>query len=80
MRNTPTCFIVFDTSKTYGPFTVQEALVKIDSLSRDASSELDPALVSVWNIGWRSSQPLEQAKSFLLADLGKSKYAFGLRG
>ena len=76
MRNTPTCFIVFDASKTYGPFTVQEAVVKIDSFSRKESSELDPALVSVWNLGWRGPQPLDQAKSFLLADLGKSKYAF----
>ena len=75
MRNTPTCFIVFDASKTYGPYTVQEALVKIDSLSRKDSSELDPALVSVWNLGWRRSQSLEQARFCLLADLRKSKYA-----
>ena len=76
MRNTPTCFIVFDASKTYGPFTVQEALVKIDSFSRKDFPEIDPALVSVWNLGWRGSQSLEHAKPFLLADLGKSKYAF----
>jgi hypothetical protein len=76
MLNTPTCFIVFDARKTYGPYTVQEALVKIDSFSRMESSGLDPAFVSVWNLGWRKPQPLELAKSFLLADLGKSKYTF----
>ena len=75
MRNTPTCFIVFDASKTYGPYTVQEALVQIDSFRRNESSELDPALVSVWNLGWRRPQSLEQAKPCLLADLRKSKYA-----
>lgn len=75
MRNTPTCFIVFDARKTYGPFTVQEALVKIDSFRRNESSELDPALVRVWNLGWREPQPLGLAKAFLRADLSKSKYA-----
>jgi len=36
---------------------------------------IDREMVQIWNLGWRSTQPLEQAKSFLLADLRKSKYA-----
>jgi hypothetical protein len=36
---------------------------------------IDRETVQVWNLGWRSAQPLEQAKFFLLADLRKSKYA-----
>jgi hypothetical protein len=75
MRNTPTCFITFDTVKTYGPYTVRDALMKIDSFSQTDSPQLDSSLLRVWNLGWRKPQPLDLAKPYLLQDLRKSKFA-----
>ena len=74
MKNVPTCFICYDTVKTYGPYTIKDALAKIDAFARE-SDAVAPELVQVWNLGWRSAQPLHVAKPFLLADLRKAKYS-----
>lgn len=75
MRNVPTCFICYDTIKTYGPYTIKEALAKIDTFTQKDAVALAPELVQVWNLGWRRPQPLLVAKPFLLADLRKAKYS-----
>lgn len=74
MRHVPTCFITYDFEKTYGLFAVAEALGKLDIFSPKDALELDTSRVKVWNLGWRSAQPLELARPFLLADLRKAKY------
>jgi hypothetical protein len=79
MKNVPTCFICYDADKTYGPYTIKEALAKIDAFARGHEG-MAPELVQVWNLSWRSSQPLHAAKPFLLADLRKSKYSLDLEG
>jgi len=77
MRHVPTCFISYDTVKSHGPYTIQDMLEEIETFGpREFDfGAIDREAVQVWNLGWRSAQPLEQAKSFLLADLRKSKYA-----
>lgn len=75
MRDTPTCFIIFNVNQTYGPFTVRDALTKVDAFQRHDDVLVAPELVQVWNLGWRRSQPLGFARPFLLAELRKPKYA-----
>ncbi len=79
MRNVPTCFICYDTVKTYGPYTINEALAKVDAFARSPDL-VAPERVQVWNLSWRSAKPLQVAKPFLLADLRKAKYAVDLAG
>lgn len=75
MRDTPTCFIIFNVKKTYGPYTVQDALTKVDAFLNHDDAQSAPELVQVWNLGWRQSQPLGFAKPLLLAELRKAKYS-----
>jgi hypothetical protein len=75
MRDTPTCFITLNVNKTYGPYTVRDALTKVDVFLEHDDVLSAPELVQVWNLGWRQPQPLGFAKPFLLAELRKAKYA-----
>lgn len=71
MKHVPTCFISYDTVKSHGPYTIQDMLEKIGRFGpRELEfGAIDPEMVLVWNLGWRSAQPLVLAKP----SLGRSK-------
>jgi hypothetical protein len=74
MRRTPTCFFCFEGATSVGPFTVDEALRRIEKFEAMQDSALDPDSVWVWNLGWRSALPLAAARLRLCTDLGKPRY------
>ena len=75
MCDAPTCFISFNLTKTYGPFTVHEALKMVDAFLQQDNVSSAPESVRVWNLGWRRSRPIDAARPYLVADLRKAKYS-----